>query len=312
MYWDTLASAYLCDPEHRFVLASLIRKTGSSYLQPGARMLVREDGAHWGGISAGCLEENIAGTAVDCLRTGQHRIIEIDTRPYFGCFGQITVLLEILPVGEMTDRLFQSVRRHLVERKHFSIVTHYADLSGDGLTRIGESMYNGDSLTEQVNPVPRILVFGDWPDAQAVVKISGVMGWDVVAFDASSPGFSVAGAIQDMPPDKLTAAMVMTHNFARDTLLLKHLLRLPFGYVGLIGSRKRREEVCNELAGEGDMELIVALDKLSCPAGLDLGGEGHEAIALAVVAEIQSSFHQRNAAPLRHKQQAVHTDNHTR
>lgn len=308
MYWDTLASAYLCDPRHRYVLVSLIRKTGSSYLQPGARMLVREDGAHWGGISAGCLEETIAGAAVDCLRTSQHRIIEIDTRPYFGCFGQITVLLEILPLAELTDRFFESVRNHLLARSQFSVATSYGELSKDCLTRIGESQCNENSLIEHVTPVPRILVFGDWPDAQAVAKIAGVMGWDVVAFDASSPGFSIESALKDIAPDKLTAAMVMTHNFARDTLLLKHLLKLPYGYVGLIGSRKRREEVSNELAAEGDMVLIDALDQLFCPAGLDLGGEGHEAIALAVIAEIQSAFHQRNAAPLRYKQQAIHTD----
>ena len=252
MYWESIADGYHSDPEHRFVLVSLISKTGSSYLLPGARMLVRDDGAHWGGISAGCLEDTISATALECLRSEKHRILEIDTRPYFGCFGKITILLEVLPNGESSKTLFERIRTCMEARSSFNVVTAHGDLSQICLTRISKEPTGPESLIETIHPTPRILIFGDWPDGQAVARIAGI--------------------------------------------------------IGLIGSRKRREEVSNHLAEDGDMKLINALDLLHCPAGLDLGGQGHEAIALSVIAEIQSTFHKRNAMPLRTKLQPVHAD----
>ena len=54
----------------RIALATLVAREGSSYRQPGARMLVGPDGTFTGSLSGGCLEEGIARTARRVLETG--------------------------------------------------------------------------------------------------------------------------------------------------------------------------------------------------------------------------------------------------
>ncbi len=306
MHWKILSSAFLEDPGRDYVLVSLISKKGSSYLQPGARMLVRDDGKHWGGISAGCLEDTIAETSLDCLRKGENRILEIDTRPFFGCFGQITVLFERLPDRDYANQLFTQANQLISARQTFTVVTDYADSSRDKLTRICDEPPSDKALLETVEPLPRVVVLGDWPDGLAVADLSRRMGWEVHAIDAAKPGFDMAAILDALQPDSKTAAVVMTHNFARDLACLKALLPRPVGYIGLIGSRKRREEISNALIDMGGTGLLDSLERLHCPAGLDLGGDGHESVALAVVAEIQSVLKGGSGAPLREKNKAVH------
>lgn len=306
MHWEILCSSFLENPERDYVLVSLIGKKGSSYLQPGARMLVRDDGAHWGGISAGCLEDTIAESALDCLRSGRNRVMEIDTRPFFGCFGQITILLEVLVDHDQAREFFNRVSQLITDRASFQASTHYADISGTGLTRIGNFAEGENVLIETVKPVPRILVFGDWPDGEAVADISRRMGWAVQCLDAAAPGFDVQAILDSIKPDNLTAAVVMTHNFARDLACLMGLLPRQLGYIGLIGSRKRREEISNALIDTGGTALLDRLDQIRCPAGLDLGGDGHEAVALAVVAEIQGVLCGGTGMPLHMKNAPVH------
>jgi xanthine dehydrogenase accessory factor len=61
----------------------------------------------------------------------------------------------------------------------------------------------------------------------------------------------------------------------------------------LLGPAHRREKLLGDLG-----PLAAALrPRLRAPVGLDLGGRAPEAIALAIVAEIQSVFEGRSARP---------------
>jgi hypothetical protein len=75
-------------------------------------------------------------------------------------------------------------------------------------------------------------------------------------------------------------------NYGRDFAALQRLLPLNLRYVGLIGARKRRDQLMNDLL---DREIAVNADFFA-PAGLDLGSETPEEIALAIVSEIQRVF----------------------
>ena len=77
-----------------------------------------------------------------------------------------------------------------------------------------------------------------------------------------------------------------SHNYGRDFAALCHLLKLDLPYVGLLGPRKRRDQLLNAVLDEG-----IAIDaEVFAPAGLDLGAETPEELALALVAEIQAAF----------------------
>jgi xanthine dehydrogenase accessory factor len=72
----------------------------------------------------------------------------------------------------------------------------------------------------------------------------------------------------------------MTHNLERDIEYLCELLPTPLAYIGAIGSRQR--------AGKLLEGCKAAPPRVHAPAGLDLGSETPEEIALAIAAEILS------------------------
>ena len=88
-------------------------------------------------------------------------------------------------------------------------------------------------------------------------------------------------------PARFDAALVMNHNYDLDARCLACLARNGPAYIGLLGPRAR----CDELLGELGSEVARLLHaRLHAPVGLPLGGDGAEAIALAIVAQLQQHF----------------------
>jgi xanthine dehydrogenase accessory factor len=77
-------------------------------------------------------------------------------------------------------------------------------------------------------------------------------------------------------------------------------MNLP--YVGLIGPRKRRDQLLNDLLALG----VTINAGFFSPAGLDLGAETPEEIALAIVSEIQRVFARGSGFSLRERKTSIH------
>lgn len=89
----------------RCALATVVSVEGSSYRQPGARLLVGEGGTSTGAISAGCLEADVVEHAKRVIRTGVAKVVEYNTATTsdemawglgLGCNGIVRVLVEPL------------------------------------------------------------------------------------------------------------------------------------------------------------------------------------------------------------------------
>ena len=173
---------------------------------------------------------------------------------------------------------------------------------------------------EVVTPAIRLVICGSGPDAAPVSSIARDLGWDVAVVDhrpvteahaARFPGVRMVeagdpAALADaVPLTSRTAAVVMSHHFARDMEYVRALLRAGVAYVGVLGPRARTERMLAELAARGDTAPGGG-DTLFGPVGLDLGGDGPEAIALAIVAEVSAVMHERTARPLRDNQVPLH------
>jgi xanthine dehydrogenase accessory factor len=87
----------------RYLVATVVEVTGSSYRRPGARMIIGEDGSVAGGISAGCLESALVRTAWWRMRNQDAVLVTYDSTSdddelgwgsAFGCNGIVEVLLE--------------------------------------------------------------------------------------------------------------------------------------------------------------------------------------------------------------------------
>ena len=148
---------------------------------------------------------------------------------------------------------------------------------------------------------PRLLVLGAGPDALPVVELAGRVHWRVTVVDhrpayAVPSHFPLAERVLLARPDEVTpaldlshfsAAVVMSHHLPSDLEYLRVLSASSLPYVGLLGPPARREKLLSELGSEAQR----LRQRLHAPVGLNLGGRTPEAIALAIVAEIQAFLH---------------------
>ena len=100
----------------------------------------------------------------------------------------------------------------------------------------------------------------------------------------------------------------MSHHYPRDREALRWLLPSPVRYLGVLGPRTRTEELIGDLAKEGFRPTAAMLTRLAAPAGLDIGGDGPEVIAVAIVAEIQAVLSGRQGGLLRDREAPIHED----
>jgi xanthine dehydrogenase accessory factor len=99
---------------------------------------------------------------------------------------------------------------------------------------------------------------------------------------------------------------VMTHHYLRDQIALKTLLPAAVPYIGLLGPKRRSQQMLQELQQSGVAISPQQLQRLYTPIGLDIGAETPQEIALAIVAEIQAVFAQRSGSWLRDRTQPIH------
>jgi xanthine dehydrogenase accessory factor len=138
-------------------------------------------------------------------------------------------------------------------------------------------------------PLPRLLVVGNLPVARALVALGKVMDYDVVVVD---PDHHLAGGADHVVTDLAdiarhirpdTYVVVATHG-TNDEAALEAVLKARPRYVGLVASHKRFESVAEYLRAQGIEE--AALQRIKAPAGLDIGAQQGDEIALSIMAEI--------------------------
>jgi xanthine dehydrogenase accessory factor len=286
-----------------FAFATLVRAEGSSYRRPGARMLICADGQTVGSLSGGCLEEEVALQARDVLRTGRPVLMSFDTRRRFGCAGHIDIFIERIPT-----RFLVKLAGQIEARQTCRVVTTFEgnrEELGSRVSEAGASRLNPESirdwgqsllpvLIQDVHPPIRLLVCGDGPDSAPLQSLGKLLGWLIIPIrDINSTPLSL---------DQWTAAIVKSHNYGRDFAALRKLLPMNLRYVGLIGPRKRRDQLLNDLLDVG----VPINAGFFAPAGIDLNAETPEEIALAIVSEIQRVFAGGTTESLRERKLPIH------
>ena len=129
---------------------------------------------------------------------------------------------------------------------------------------------------EPVLPVSRLVLFGGTPAVEALARIGEAMGWRV------ERGAEAA----------LRGAHVLVATMGDEDLgILQKVLRDEPAYVGVIASRKRFEHVRETLIACGTPR--AAVDRIHAPAGLDIGAQRPEEIALSVMARIVERLRKR-------------------
>jgi xanthine/CO dehydrogenase XdhC/CoxF family maturation factor len=268
-------------------LATLVAARGSSYRSPGARMLIDITGQSVGGVSAGCIEEEVIACSREVLRTGTPALLTFDTQLRFGCHGAIDIFVEPLH-----EEVLKELRDCRAQRQSCRLETV---LQGEPRgTRIAAFEEVPGAFVQTIEPALRLILIGDSSETAALRAYATLLGWDVLLFDARS--------IMGEMLDHRTAVVVATHNFGRDCAILRDLLPAGLKYLGLVGSRRRRDDLLFDVMHDD----VAPRSALFAPAGLHLGAESPEEIALSIVAEIQCVFGAGTAQHLRHRKAPIH------
>lgn len=159
-------------------------------------------------------------------------------------------------------------------------------------------------LLVPIMPPPTILICGAGHDAVPVAGLVAEMGWNCIVVD-HRPGFAREDRFpdkcdvqvlqpselsQNISLDQVDAAVLMTHHLGHDRAYLSQVVEANLPYIGLLGPRARRDRLLGEIGAEGV--------HVFGPAGLDIGAELPESIALAIVAEIHAFLNGRDGSML--------------
>jgi xanthine dehydrogenase accessory factor len=293
------------NPSHSWALATLVQTQGSTYRKPGARMLVDSDGHTLGVLSGGCLEEEIGGHGRSVIRDGSPVLLSFDTRRLYGCDGRLKILIEPLPPAGQKGNLITEIGRLLAQRDVCRIRTCFeGGPLGSELLPPGILLAERPGVFVETVPLPvRLLLFGNGPEIEPVTQLAGSLGWMVEHFGHPSE------LGEHFRPDGQTAALIMNHNFGRDLLALDRLLTFRLRYVGLLGPRRRHSELLAQLSEYGLLDFNVGARNLFAPAGLDIGSEAPEEIALSITSEIAAVLSDRRGGFLRERRSDIHATN---
>lgn len=304
-----------------WVLGTVYRTDGSAYRKAGAMMLINGHGQQFGLLSGGCLEADIIRNARRTMVTGRPVMLTYDGNDEddlsfklgVGCGGTVYIMLH--PISAENDLGLSDLHRALKQRQSgiyfqkIDAVEGYFEpgiVHGQRPAHI-ENRKNGNWLVTTIQPEPHILVVGGGLDARPVIGIAHQMGWQTTLVDprpanARAEHFPNAGTILRkidsalatyVTEHKVDAVILMAHAVSIDAAALATLRNAPIKHLSALGPRHRFVDVLDQ-AGISRNDL--AFD-ISSPAGLDIGGQLPESIALSMLSGIHSALFKQSAAP---------------
>jgi xanthine dehydrogenase accessory factor len=306
----------------RVATATVVKTERSAPRDPGAVLAVSERGEVAGSVTGGCVEPAVYEEAREVLAGGAPRLKTYgiaDEEAFevgLPCGGTVHIFVDALD-PELVAPVAEAIR----EERPIAIETAISGpemgtkrlVSDNDLLARGENGIvetdDGEVFVNSFAPRPNMYVFGAVDHAGAVAEIGRFLGFRVTVCDARAkfvtrdrfpnaddlvvewPDRFLAQA----PVDERTAICVLTHDHKFDVPLLKVALGSPAGYIGAMGSRRTNDERAERLKAEGITDEQFA--RIKAPIGLDIGSRTPNEVAVAVAAEIVSTF-----SPSRRKQ----------
>jgi xanthine dehydrogenase accessory factor len=236
-----------------FVMATVVAVARPTSARPGASGIVHPDGTIEGWVGGSCAQPVVIREALHALGDGQPRLLRLSK-----------------------DAPAEGRR-------------------GDGIVELVMTCHSGGTLEIYVEPhlpAPLLWIAGTTPIAGALATLGAAAGWRVTVFDplARAEDFPAAERVSEetslgrVDEDASPYIVVCTQG-VWDEEALAAGLRRNASYVGLVASPTRASVVRHWLRDE-TMLAEERLAALRAPAGLDIGAEGAEEIALSILAEL--------------------------
>lgn len=227
------------------VLATVVEALGSAPGKPCARMLIKADGSMVGTIGGGAIEKKITDEAMVLMHGGESKLLRYKLEELgMACGGAMSVFLESL------------------------------------------------------KPAPDLIIFGAGHIGSALSKIGKMLGFTIIVVDnrlefANQERLPWADrviahdypqALEELIFSDTTYLVILTHRHLHDFEILDYCVQQPFGYLGMIGSRKKVAKAFQQLGEKGIGEATSK--RIHAPIGIDIGANTPEEIAIAIAAEL--------------------------
>ena len=140
-----------------------------------------------------------------------------------------------------------------------------------------------DSITTVLAPIPRLIIAGVGPIADALAAQAALLKWKVAVEPRPN---AVAGLAATLSP--IDSVVVMGHDIEVSSGCLMAALESDAGYIGALGSLAMQNSRADWLA----YREVTDLSRVHGPAGLDIKAATPEEIAVAIVAEALAAHRQ--------------------
>lgn len=232
-----------------FALCTVIETSGSSPGKVGQKMLVFPDGETSGTVGGGVNEERVRKAALELFNAGGSRLLSFSLdNPIEGnepvCGGGAKVYIEVF-----ADR-------------------------------------------------PRLVVFGGGHIGRVLARMAHLARFQVSLVDERPASVSPESvpeiddriccpyeeSVERARIDQQTSVVIVTPGHVKDRQVLERVLKTPASYIGMIGSRRKVDEMKKAIIADGADPARVS--QIFSPIGIHLGGDSPEEIAVSILAQI--------------------------
>jgi len=249
-FWDHVH--FLHHAAEPFAIATVVRCEKPTSAKPGAKAIITANGALRGWIGGACAEPIVRQEAMKALHDGKPRFLRIGP--------------------SVSDEV----------------------KSEAGVIEFLMTCHSGGTLEIYIEPVlpqPQLILIGESPVVEALVRLGRAINFFVVTIDpdATPERFAEADKILtelDLSQLKFTSQtyiLVATHG-KYDERALEQILATEAPYIAFVTSKKRGQAAIDYLR-----EIGVPAEKLArikFPAGLDIGAQTPDEIAVSILAEM--------------------------
>ena len=299
-----------------FVLALISGVKGSSPQRVGAKALFFPDGKVIGTLGGGCLEAEVHARAKRALKTGESSTFEMLLDHDFGwddgliCGGSVSglILPQAAQMAELWHRLASAgepIRWGVKKDFSISLVEGTAgSLAPSATMQTNDGAHGAPRPTDdwlyQETVLPRyaLWIAGSGHVAQAVAPLALQLEFEVTVFDdrpelanhkyfPDAVHLSAGGwheLLKAPLPETPAFGLIVTRGHQHDALVLSEWIRMPFVFLGMIGSR-RKARIMRERFLKDKIATAEQFDRIACPVGLQIEAASTAEIAVSVMAQ---------------------------
>lgn len=278
-----------------FALALITRVKGSSPQKSGAKALFFPDGRIHGTLGGGCLEAEVQDRARQAQLSGKGAIFDLLLDHDFGwddgliCGGKVCGI--IVPHAERAAALWQMLAAGTAE------VTWGVNHDFEVVWPV--SLDDPLLYLETSRPAFQLWIAGSGHIAQAVAPLALMVDFGVTIFDdrpllANHRYFPPAcqlrvGSWETILTEPWASSpsfgLVVTRGHQHDALALRHWIKFPFSFLGMIGSQRKARLIFSQFVEE-KIATPEEVARVHCPVGLDIEAVSPQEIAVSIIAQM--------------------------